>query len=64
MMSWNSAGEGHVSDYQLSRQDKLSLLMVEVHTVTEGCKVSPERVKRCSCSSQRKRVNGETVKRL
>lgn len=30
-MSWNSTGEGHGRDYQLSLQDKLGLLMEEIH---------------------------------
>lgn len=63
-MSWNSTGEGHVRNYQLSLQYKLGLLIDEICTVREDWKRSPEWVKRCSCSIQHKRVYGETVTRL
>lgn len=63
-MSWNSTGEGHGREYQLSLQDKLALLMEEIHTVRRDWKVCLEWVKRCSCRIQNKRVYKETMKRL
>lgn len=63
-MSWNSTGEGHGRAYQLSLQDKLALLMEEIHIVRRDWKVCLEWVKRCSCCIQNKRVYEETMKRL
>lgn len=45
MMSWNSTGEGHGREHQLSLQDKLGLLMEEIHIVRRDWKVYLEWVK-------------------